>query len=903
MVQLTNAQLVLIKDKDYKPRKDTLVIQAQYKNCTLFSIKIDKSTLLTWAKHPTQGDQWIQWQCNEPIQQQIQNLIGQTFEAFQVNLDTPIESEVFPWVLCQNYCTPQVSTNVPCNTFSKLMVAHPEVQHLNLSKKAAYVHHTVVPSQPDQSDILRQLLGTFSNTLVAQPADETIQRISTQVKQANNEIMIQNCTFQIFESILFGKLVPLTATDTKDDSTYKPVITDSQIIPEILKTHQTLKCGPTNKVIANIKSRYFHQYGITSNISLEKMCKDLLPCYICIIGRASHVRAPLYLETQTIGLQCLGVKSCTYTVMDVVYLAQTRSPHFKDPYLSVILCQSCKFLSLQFIPEINSSNLANHLLEFCQLSGRIQHVLISDAASTQVAGEMRKLLKDFQLIHVTANKRIVSTTRAHSTYANANADDNTQQPTAEAWEDSSNNTKTHEGTPLDHLSKEHKQLLLQDVQKSVPSLYNTILTHNPVSYKSSHSSTETSMGSLDNMCKRLQIFLKKFFLDVPPSSNMKDHVEMLVKSFVYLNNFKQKAAFTNELPAVLHLGLQRTNTIAAMMENIQRFDLPNSQAISNMQQILQYAETFRQAEKQAHQVHKTQQERQLRQHGKLLDGEQLLQQLRPFTVLFVKAELGKVPKMHFYAQYCGPFLVLSVNPNSKSVYLFSLISGEVHKKSYRQIRLAFTTNQLFSAPIYGHLNNEIQFKMIEKFSYFNKTPSKDEIVSNTQKILINLYKLLVFLQPILPSMAATKNVLELTLDDDDHLLDHTGNEYTTPTEETPSTTIHPTLEPVQSNEKDTTTKQDNQDKQVRFTFQGDTPAENQIRDIIPKKPSQTTLHEMPEQRTNPEERSPTTKRNTDASFTPSRPKESSSTEELPTDRRSKYTLRQNPRKKIHPDFV
>ena len=152
-------------------------------------------------------------------------------------------------------------------------------------------------------------------------------------------------------------------------------------------------------------------------------------------------------------------------------------------------------------------------------------------------------------------------------------------------------------------------------------------------------------------------------------------------------------------------------------------------------------------------------------------------------------------------------------------------------------------------------------------------------------------------------MAATKNVLELTLDDDDHLLDHTGNEYTTPTEETPSTTIHPTLEPVQSNEKDTTTKQDNQDKQVRFTFQGDTPAENQIRDIIQKKPKQTILHEMPEQRTNPEERSPTTKRNTDASFTPSRPKESSSTEELPTDRRSKYTLRQNPRKKLHPDFV
>ena len=115
---------------------------------------------------------------------------------------------------------------------------------------------------------------------------------------------------------------------------------------------------------------------------------------------------------------------------------------------------------------------------------------------------------------------------------------------------------------------------------------------------------------------------------------------------------------------------------------------------------------------------------------------------------------------------------------------------------------------------------------------------------------------------------------------------------------------------MEPNVEDTTNRdytdkdnQDTQDKQVRFTFQDEVPEENQIKDAIPRKPKRAMLHEIPEQRSNHEENPGTIKKSTDVRFTPSRPKENPSKEDLPNDRGSKYSLRKNPRKTTHPDFI
>ena len=225
---------------------------------------------------------------------------------------------------------------------------------------------------------------------------------------------------------------------------------------------------------------------------------------------------------------------------------------------------------------------------------------------------------------------------------------------------------------------------------------------------------------------------------------------------MYLNNFKTKAAFTKQIPAVLHLGLLRHNTMLSMMNNITALTTPTSSAITSMQQILDYANNFRQAEINAHDFQSKQQDRQLKQHGRLLNEDNLLQNLSPFTVIFAKAELDQVPKLHTFTQFIGPYVVVSINPHSKTLYLYSLLSSEVHKTSYRHVRQAFNTHTLFSTPIFGHLGDALQFNFAEKFSHLHKQSSREQTASDVQKILVNLHKLLLFVAPILPTTIQTQ---------------------------------------------------------------------------------------------------------------------------------------------------
>ena len=816
------------------------------------------------------------------------------FSAFEVKLEYPLSSNHCSRILSYKSCTqPTLSTQMPLAAFKKLVDAHPEIKSIRLKQKVTLRTNSVsVPSENSQQpEILRQLLGSYSNTLIAQSCDEIIQRISKSIATKNQPVSIQNCTFDMFENILCGKL---THAPDAHASAYKPVIAESQLVSEIMKTHKKFKCGPVKKIVADIKQRYFHQHNVTSNFSLESLSNTLLPCYICNLGRASHVKAPLYLESQSIGLQSIGIKSCSYVVMDVMYLSNNNNQTFKNSYISVILCQSCKFLSLKPISRITSDNLASHLLEYCQLTGKINTCVISDAASTQVAGQMRNILQDFQLIHVRANQGIMSDHEFPK--GNPNVD---SYPAPNQTEEADNEfTNSNKGTPLDLLSDKHKAMLRQDIQHSIPALYNPVLTHNPVSYKATQMESESSMGSLDSVCKRLQIFLKKFMLDIPSDSNLKDHVETLLHSFVFQNNFKLKAAFTQKIPAELHLGLLRATNILSMIENVQNLPQPSSQAIKNMQELLHYADNFRQAELNAHKFSENQKARQLKEHGKLLDQDDLIAKLRPLTVLYVKSELGKVPKMHCYAQYHGPFVVLSLNPRSTSAYLYGLISGEVQKKSYRQIKLAFS-NDIFSLPLFGHFGDDIQFKMIDKFSYLKKSENADSILSNTVKILINLHKLLVFLSPILPTLGDVQKTLLVDISEDEydqHDHDDGNHDVDDHDEENDDSHLESTQTP-QSEQADQAdpTLTPYQTQRVRFSPPRDAQDEDnqQLTHLQSHRPNKTpTLFQIPEP--------PVDKRQSSANNGPPTPDVLPSREKLNQNapsRSTKYNLRRSPQPK------
>ena len=881
---ITGAQLILVKDHTYQPppQGNCYVFYAQHNNKPLIVFKADLSTKLIWVKAASAHD-WAILDTSSTIQQELLNTTQRQFTAFQLSLDKPLATKFYPWVIQYNdYVSPKLSTQIPLACFTNLLLEHPTLKQLRFYTTTSVNNIFLTPdadATQTPKHVLQHLLGTHTSILLAQAADPTVQELALKTKQSQGPLIIQQYAFDIFDNILFGRHLSPTQNVTTTSS-YRPVISQSQLIPEILQTHKKLRCAPPQKVFHDIITRYFHQKGITSDTALETLIKDFIPCHICILGRAAHVTAPLYLKTQSIGLESLGIQNCNLISNDVFYLSKGPNPHFKEPYLSVIVCNSCRFISLQPISEITSTNLASHILEFCQLSGKIPHVIISDAASTQTGSEMKKLLSDFFLIHVTANRRILNKPRELPHPPNNTTNAQQHQTLIEDGQT---------GLPLDQLTEPQKQLLLQDVQKSSPSLYNTILTHHPASYKANQTNRETSLGSLDHVCKRLKIFLQKFILDVPPDSNVKDHVENLIKSFVYLNNFKTKAAFTKQIPAVLHLGLLRHNTMLSMMNNITALTTPTSRAITTMQQILNYANNFRQAEISAYDFQSKQQDRQLKQHGRLLNEDNLLQNLTPFTVIFTKAELDPVPKLHTFTQFIGPYVVVSINPHSKTLYLYSLLSSDIHKTSYRHVRQAFNTHTIFSTPIFGQLGDALQFNFAEKFSHLHKQPSREQTASDIQKILINLHKLLMFVAPILPTTIQTQEALTLTLDDPDVDPNPINQDSTLNTDYFEDTTEQPPHPNTTQSEESST------QKKVKFSFHEDNP-DLMATDIIhkPNPSKQVSLESTSHLPTHPVDL-PNVEPG-DNQLTTRSDQRDASTSQDSTPRPLKYSLRQNPRK-------
>merc|ERR1712074_251115 len=65
-------------------------------------------------------------------------------------------------------------------------------------------------------------------------------------------------------------------------------------------------------------------------------------------------------------------------------------------------------MHLRPISRVTSYALAQHILEYIRLTGRTPSVIVSDAATTNLFGQMQMLLKDLHLIHIKANQQILN---------------------------------------------------------------------------------------------------------------------------------------------------------------------------------------------------------------------------------------------------------------------------------------------------------------------------------------------------------------------------------------------------------------------------------------------------------------------------------------------------------------
>ena len=768
----------------------------------------------------------------------------------------------------------------------------------------------VVSLSEPSTDTLCQFLGEFSMLYLSQSNNQLIRLLTRQIQDGSGEqISRRNTTFQLFDGILYGK--PENKESSSDH--YKPVLPDDRVLPLVLKLHSQ-NCMPPNRIIRKVKQVFCHVFGLTSNISLEKITSALFPCFKCLSMKPAHMTTSLSMQFKSIGLQAQGRKLCSIIAIDVFYLADSNSKVYSNNFISFIICLSCKFLHLKPISRISSFVLAQHLLDFVRLTGKTPSVLVSDAATTNIFGDMQLLLKDFQLMHVSANQNILKNIATNDYSGDNDKDDNSDSDDRNGRDDrdgddhddgrddgdgngttlpsitsppSPQQSSSYLKVPLHLLNPQQRSFLLQDLRLSNPPLFPPILRHCPVSYKANQLNKQSSLGSLDHACKRLQIFLKKSVTCLPHQKEFKRQIEFLVSSFEYQNNFCLEAETTRMIPASLHLGSIRTTNVLNLMKNIQDLKQPESQSFQQLQELLYNAQKIREADQNTAQKAANQQARQLRQHGKVQRPGDICRQIKPLDVLFVKSELRNQPKMSYLVNYHGPCLVLSVQPKSEHLILFGLISGVLLTKNFKQIRFAFS-KEIYSIPLFPHLGDEIQFRMVTPWTRMSKQSSAQNVLTNGNKIIANLHKISHLLAPSLPTYKETQDYLRtIHLSIDDHGNDDSAHDLEDSAHDLedsapikifvkPSVSFDPSTKPVANDQDDVDGGDDHGDDD----HDGDD-------DSRVRRPSARLLGSAPASEnleTAPERRPP------DRPIRFTRPKKSPS----PTGRTHKYSLRKNP---------
>ena len=811
------------------------------------------------------------------ISREIYNKSGRNPSTLMIRLKTPLSHDFYPGLLSlhEGHCEPIFDAHCfPLSQLRQLCAKYPEVDEILLNPPSYtsnnQIHHdddddvdddyadkdddddhgegdddvrgntrsiNVVNLSGSSEDILCQFLGEFSMLYLSQSNNHLIQLIIKQIPDIyEGQIILKNTAFRLFDGILYGK------AENKDSSPdhFKPVLPDDRVLPLLLQLHSQ-NCMPPSKIIKKVKRTFCHVFGLTSNISLERITSALFPCFKCLTMRPAHMNNSLAMQFKSIGLQAQGKKICSIIAIDVFYLADVNSKIFSNNYISFIICLSCKFIHLKPINRISSYILAQHLLEFVRLTGKTPSVLVSDAATTNIFGEMQLLLKDFQLMHVSANHNILKNVATngydnddnhHDNGGNTKDDDDDHGDNADGDDDDvdgkpaiplailspttipppPHHPPAYLSVPLDSLNAQQKKFLLQDLRLSDPPLFPPILRHCPVSYKANHLTKQTSLGSLDNACKRLQIFLKKTVTYLPNRKEFKRQIEFLVSCFEYQNNFCLEAEATKLIPASLHLGSIRTTNILNLMKNIQDIKQPESQSFQQLQELLNNAKKIREADHNSSQRAANQQARQLKQHGKVKQPGDICQQIKPLDVLFVKSEIPNRPKMSFLVNFHGPCLVLAVQPRSEHLILFGLISGELLTKNFKQIRSAFS-KEIYSLPLFPHLGDQVQFRMVTPWSRTSKQSSAQHVLTNGTKIIHNLHKISHFLAPVLPSYKETQEYLRtisLSLGKDHHDDDaHDDGHADDPNNDDHALNDAPPIDPHDSNNDNDNSNNDN----------------------------------------------------------------------------------------------
>ena len=229
--------------------------------------------------------------------------------------------------------------------------------------------------------------------------------------------------------------------------------------------------------------------------------------------------------------------------------------------------------------------------------------------------------------------------------------------------------------------------------------------------------------------------------------------------------------------------------------------------------------------------------------------------------------------MHQFASLHGPCIVVSINPHSTSVYVYGLLSGQLMKKSYRQIRAAFAP-KIFDLPLFQFFCKEVQFKILENCQLVRDDQPVHQLIPQLQKLIINLHQLLTFLSPILPSTEQTRRIINL---DDDPEEDKDDEDDEDKDEDKEDNAV--------TDDKD---KDKDEDKHVKFTTDNN-------KQIQTKTPRIKDAYHIPEDKDEDEEDKDKDKDDNDRDQPPTQIRDRDTPPER--ERTTKYLLRRQPQPK------
>ena len=192
------------------------------------------------------------------------------------------------------------------------------------------------------------------------------------------------------DHVLLGR----NMTKGKEEN-YRPVLPTLRMLPELVSSHHRINHKGYRGCLEELSRKFYYKQGITTPQDIAGLCRLISKACTLCLHRNLNQEPKLYYQTRKVALS-LNLPPCCTLSHDVMYLQGPREFGHTIPikYISIIVCNSCNYMSAKPLTTNSSDEIANHLLEVIRESGRIPSLLLSDLGATQSLGNVERTIND-----------------------------------------------------------------------------------------------------------------------------------------------------------------------------------------------------------------------------------------------------------------------------------------------------------------------------------------------------------------------------------------------------------------------------------------------------------------------------------------------------------------------------